>query len=85
MYNKKQPDNFIYYDTSKVYLCPMIRKDSEYPNEIEDTIEVKLEEARYGYDVIPLVDGYHKKYFYDLFLRWLFHTKYIVEKPVKND
>lgn len=80
MKHKKQPKNFIYFDTSKTYLCPMIRKDSSYPNEIEDIVEVKLEMDRYGYTVRALSNQYHDKYFYDLFLNWLFYTKYITEK-----
>ena len=77
---KEQPTNFKYFDTNTIYSCPMIRKSTSYPNEVEDVIDVKLEMDRYGYKVIPMEDGYHSKYFYDLFLDWLFYTKYIVKK-----
>ena len=84
MSDRKKPKNFIYYDTSKTYICPMIRKDSKYPNEIHEPTEVKIEMDRYGYFLRPLSNEYHFKYFYDQYLRWLFYTNYIKEK-VEND
>lgn len=77
---KKQPKNFKYFDTSITYMCPMIRKDSKYPNEVDEITEVILKEDYLGYWLIPLNNDYNKKFFYDLYLDWLFYTKYIVVK-----
>ena len=63
---KKQPKNFKYFDTSKIYICPMIRKDSTYPNEIDEVTEVTLKEDYLGYWLVPLSNDYNKKFFYDL-------------------
>ena len=71
--------NFIHFDTTKTYMCPMIREDSVYPNEIEEIVEVKLVEVKNGYDIISLKPGYKSKYFYDKYLDWLFYTNYIKE------
>lgn len=78
-YNKKQPKDFIHFDTSKTYACPMIRSDSKYPNEIEDIVEVKLVEDSLGYFVDSIQPGYERKYFYDKYLDYLFHRNYIKE------
>lgn len=80
MKQMKHPKNFKFFDTSKTYICPMIKKDSKYPNEVDEPTEVKLEVDKLGYWLIPLSDDYNKKYFYDLYLDWLFYTKYITEK-----
>lgn len=80
--NKNHPKDFIYFDTSKTYLCPMIRSETVYLNEIEDIIEVKLEKDRYGYFVYAINSGYEVKYFYDKYLEWLFYTGYI--KDISN-
>ena len=77
--NKGHPKNFIYFDTTKTYLCPMIRSNTAYPNEIEDIVEVRLEENSHGYFVYAINPGYDTKYFYDRYLQWLFYTNYIKE------
>lgn len=80
---KKFPKDMKMFDCTLTYRCPMIRKDSCYPNEIEDVVEVKLRADRYGYFVEALKEGYHNKFFYDLYLDWLLYTKYItiVQNP----
>lgn len=77
--NNKHPRDFKYFDTSKTYLCPMIRETTEYPNEVEDIVEVRLQEERYGYFINAIKPGYQSKYFYDKYLSWLFYTNYIKE------
>lgn len=77
--NKEKSKDLIYFDTSKTYICPMIRKGTIYPNEIEDEVEVRLQPAAGGYDIHAIKSGYDKKYFYDNYLQWLFYTGYIKE------
>lgn len=72
-------------DFDGIYLCPMVRKDSKYPDEVVEVAEVRIE--RYpgggGYNVIALSDQYVKKFFYDNYLAFLLYTKFIYKKQLK--
>ena len=75
IYENKTP-----IDINATYVCPMIRKDSCWPNEIDELTMIKIEPYEYGgmYKLIPLdQDTYNIKYFYDKYMDWLFHTAYI--------
>ena len=75
--SKKFPKDMKMFDCSKTYRCPMVRTNRDPRIQIEDIIEVKLEPYKYGYFLIPQKEGYDRKFFYDLYLDWLFYTKYI--------
>lgn len=69
-------------DFDGIYICPMVRKDSTYPNEVSELTEVKI--VRYpgggGYNVVPISNDYGQKFFYDNYLAFLLYTKYIYHK-----
>lgn len=66
-------------DINSIYECPMIRKGTVYPNEIEDIVSFKFKKYPYGggYTLVPLNDNYLPKFFYDLHTGWLIYTGYI--------
>lgn len=66
-------------DLNCVYECPMIRKGTHYPYEIEDVVKFKFKPYTYGkgYNLIPLDDNHLPKFFYDLYIDWLLYTNYI--------
>ena len=78
---KRLPVNLDKIDLDAVYRCSMVRSDSKYPNEVSDIIDVKIEVHPYGlgYDIVPMVDGYDRKFFYDLYIDFLFYTGYITK------
>ena len=78
---KRLPVNLDKIDLDAVYRCPMVRSNSKYPDEIEHIIDVKIQVHAYGlgYDIVPLVDGYDTKFFYDLYIDFLFYRGYIVK------
>lgn len=82
MKKNRLPVNLDKIDLNAIYQCPMLRTGTKYPNEIEDIIDVKIEIAKVGlgYDIIPLKEGYDKKFFYDYYIEWLFYEKYITNK-----
>lgn len=72
----KQP--FI-LDCDKIYILPMIRSTSKYPNEIEDIIECTVSHYKDGYIFKSILDGYDDKLFVDSYVEFLLFTKYIKE------
>lgn len=66
-------------DTNGIYECPMVRKNSYYPNELEDIVQIKFVPYKfgYGYNLIPLNNNYKQKFFYDVYIGWLLYTGYI--------
>ena len=69
-------------DFDAIYMCPMVRKDSKYPDEVVELTEVKIERdfGGGGYNVIALSDDYVRHFFYDNYLAFLLYTKYIYKK-----
>lgn len=78
-------------DFDGIYICPMVRKDSfdirraireGNCEEVVELAECKIERYQYGggYNIVPISDEYHQKFFYDNYLAFLLYTKYIYKK-----
>ena len=69
-------------DFDSIYLCPMVRKDSKYPDEVVELAEVKIEKysGGGGYNIVPLSNEYIQAFFYDNYLAFLLYTKHIYKK-----
>ena len=80
MAKQKQPKNLELVDLNGIYQCNMVLKGT---GTREEKVDVKIVPAadNLGYKIVAIEeDKYDEKYFYDLYLPWLFRTKYIVKK-----
>lgn len=67
-------------DCNKIYILPMIRSNSKYPNEVEDLVECTVLHSKDGYRFKSTVEGYDDKLFVDSYVEFLIFTNYITQK-----
>lgn len=83
---KKVPVFMEHIDPQKTYYCNMVRENTRKCGNPEDLIPINIypSDDGIGYDLIPKVEGYETKYFFDLLMEFLFFTRYISEEKELN-